>query len=258
MDNQITVIIHTHNEERSLEACIASAKLLASTIVVIDMESTDRTVEIARTAHIPVFSFPHSLYVEPSRYFGIQHAKSRWVFMLDADERITKEFAGEVKGVILTTSHTYFKIPRKNIFGGVQWLRHGGWWPDYTMGRLLNKESFIDWPKEIHSTPHMNGTCGELRTPFLHYFHGNLSSMVHKTLIYEDIEAGLLHGAQRPVRTATFFRKFVGELTRRLIFKAGFLDGTFGIIESVYQAFSKTITWILLFEKKFVSNNKLE
>ena len=117
MNSQITIIIHTYNEEKSLKACIASAKLLSNRIVVIDTESTDRTVEIARAADIPVFSFPHSLYVEPARNFGIQHAESKWVFILDADERITQEFVNEVLDVINTTQCTYFKIPRKNIFG---------------------------------------------------------------------------------------------------------------------------------------------
>ncbi|MFO0703157.1 MAG: hypothetical protein U0525_00315 [Patescibacteria group bacterium] len=51
-----------------------------------------------------------------------------------------------------------------------------------------------------------------------------------------------------------FFRKFYGEMWRRLIKQGGFMDGEFGILESLYQAFSKTITYLLLYEKKYVKS----
>ena len=40
------------------------------------------------------------------------------------------------------------------------------------------------------------------------------------------------------------------EYIRRQIKNLGFLDGPFGIIESIYQAFSKTITYLFLYEKQ--------
>lgn len=90
---------------------------------------------------------------------------------------------------------------------------------------------------------------GLLNNPILHYFHGDIGQMVNKTMVFEDIESELLFEAERPVYTLTFFRKFFGELFRRLILNKGFMDGTIGIIESFYQAYSKTITYLFLYEK---------
>ena len=73
--------------------------------------------------------------------------------------------------------------------------------------------------------------------------------LILQILVPEDIEADLLLKAGKQVKTLTFFRKFLGELYRRLIKNFGFLDGEIGIIESIYQAFSKTITYIYLYEK---------
>lgn len=255
MVDLVTVIINTYNEEKTIEACIESARLLSNCIVVVDMNSTDKTTQIVQSLEIPLYSFPHSRYVEPARNYGVQKAQTEWVFFLDADERITPEFAHEVINTISSTAHTYFKISRKNIFAGKHWLRHGGWWPDLTTGRLLKKSSFRSWPSEIHSTPLLNGTVGKLSTSFLHFFHGNLSSMVDKTLVYENIEADLLYKAGRNVTIALLFRKCFAEFFRRYLQKAGFLDGTYGVIESVYQAYSKAITWLFLFEKKLPSKN---
>ena len=139
-------------------------------------------------------------------------------------------------------------IYRKNIILG-KWLKHGGWWPDEQM-RLINREAFRLWPKNIHSTPQVEGKMGYLQEPFLHYFHGNLETMVKKTVLFENIESELLFKANKPASTLTFFRKYFGELWRRLIAKQGLFDGEIGIIESIYQAFSKTITYLFLYEKK--------
>ena len=258
----VSAIIQTYNEEKNIGACIDSARMFTDKIIVVDMQSTDKTVDLAKKMGAEVFSFPHSSYVEPAREFGIQKANTEWVFLLDTDERITKKVAKEILYLIEKTESveeersdgrtesvkTHYKIPRKNIFGHLKWLKYGGWWPDYQI-RLINKKSFKSWSKEIHSTPVITGETGYLQNPIEHYFHGDLESMVEKTIIFEDIESSLLFKASKKVKTSTFFRKFLGELYRRLIRSFGFLDGEIGIIESIYQAFSKTITYIYLYEK---------
>jgi len=248
----ITVIIHTYNEEKNIADCITSVKLLTDKIILIDMESEDKTIEIAKNLKVTVFNFQiKSNYVEPAREFGIKKSETDWILILDADERITEELAKEIKQLLTINSSllTYFKIPRQNIFAGIKWLRHGGWWPDYQI-RLINKKYFVDWPKRIHSTPEIKGDFGYLENPLIHYFHGDLTSMVKKTVIFEDIESNLLLKAKKTSGTKTFFRKYLAELYRRLIKNSGFLDGPFGIIESIYQAFSKTITYLFLYEKQ--------
>lgn len=248
MKSTCTVIIHTRNEENNISACISSAFLLTKDIIIIDMESTDATVKIASQQEVLIYSFPHQHYVEPSRRFGIEKAKTDWVYILDADERMTSELADEIKYSIVHQTLTHYKIPRKNIFAGRKWLKYGGWYPDYQI-RLIQRTSLIRWESNIHSPPEINGICGILHNPFIHYFHPNLENMVEKTMMYESIESDLLFQAGKKANTLTFFRKFWGELCRRLIRHAGFLDGSFGIIESVYQAFSKTITYLFLYEK---------
>ena len=194
----ITVLIETYNEERNIAECIKSAQLLTQTVVVVDMKSTDRTVEIAKKMGTTIIPFDsHPLYVEPAREFGIRQIKTDWVMILDADERMTKELADEILYVIASEAKqskddkiTYYKIPRKNIFGAKKWLQHGAWWPDEQM-RLIKISAFKTWPSNIHSTPQIDGKMGHLTEPFLHYFHGDMQSMVEKTLIFEDIESGL-------------------------------------------------------------------
>lgn len=246
----ITVVINTYNEEHNIEECIASTRLVADSVIVIDMESTDKTVSLAKKAGARVHTFPFSSYVEPARNFGMQKAQgSDWVFILDADERITPQLSREIRKVIEFDEHTYFKVPRKEMFARKVWLKHGGWWPNHQT-RLIKYSAFVSWPTRIHGTPTIKGTLGYLTEPLLHYSKNDYASIVEKTIVFEDIESDLLYKAGRPVSTPTFFRKFAGELYRRLVKGRGYLDGGIGIIESVYQAFSKTITYLYLYEKK--------
>ncbi|NMB84220.1 glycosyltransferase family 2 protein [Candidatus Roizmanbacteria bacterium] len=251
MNPQITAIIHTRNEEDNIASCVKSARLLTDKIIVIDMQSQDKTVDLAKKLGCELYSFPFVQYVEPARKFAIEKAKTDWIFILDGDERITPALATEIKITVKNRRYTYYKVPRKNIFNGStgKWLKHGGWWPDYQT-RLISRSDFVDWPEQIHSTPKIKGDCGLLKQSLTHYFHGEISKMVDKTVVFEEIESELLFKAGRPAGTFIFFRKFFGELYRRLIGKIGFADGTAGIIESVYQAFSKTITYLYLYEKK--------
>lgn len=249
MKKNISVVITTYNEETHITECIESARLLADTILVLDMHSTDKTRENAQKAGGLVRLINYTKYVEPSREYAIRNAPTDWVYILDADERITPELANTIHNILPSTQNTHFTIPRKNIFGRTRWLKHGGWWPDQQM-RLIKKTALQTWPKTIHATPIIKGEKGYIAVPFIHYFHGNIAGMVTKTATYESIEADLLYQADRQVSVLIFFRKYFGELYRRLIQNVGFFDGKIGILEAIYQAYSKTITYLFLYEKK--------
>ncbi len=221
----ITVVLFAPKEDENIRECLESARLL-----------TDNIIQV----------FPDSSFVETVREAGIKQAKTDWVLILDADERLTEELADEIKKT--DDAAEYYKIPRKNIFGSEKWLKHGGWWPDYQT-RLINKKFFVAWPMRIHSTPIIKGQPEYLKNPIIHFFHGDLGKMVEKTIVFEDIESDLLFKAGKQANTSTFFRKYFAELARRMFKNLGFLDGTIGVIESIYQAFSKTITYLFLYEK---------
>ncbi len=254
MTNCLTIIVFTYNNEKEIADLIDNARTLTKNILVFDLQSNDKTIKIVKEKKVDYYIFSPVAYVELARQEAIKIANSPWVLILDADERLTPELAKEIKEAIQSENYTYYKIPRKNIFINL-WLKYGGWWHDYQI-RLINKKYFVEWPKTIHSTPVIKGNGGYLKNPLLHYFHGDLHQMVEKTAKFEDIESTLLFQANRFVNTLTFFRKFAGELWRRMFKNLGFLDGIWGIIESIYQAFSKTITYLFLYEKKYCQSEE--
>lgn len=251
----ITVVLTVYNEQHHIKECIENARNLTSSIIVVDTESTDDSVKIARSLNVPVYSHPYKKYVEPSRNYAISKVRTEWFFIIDADERFSPELIKEIKQTIQTTDKTHFTITKKNIFAGTWPLKYGGWQGD-SMIRMIKTDAFVNWPVAIHSTPKIHGELGHLQALLDHHFHPNLENMVNKTAIYENMEAKLLHKARRAVSTTIFFRKFFGELYRRLIKWQGYKDGAPGVIESVYQAYSKTVTYLYLYEKYYRSHEK--
>lgn len=248
---KISVNIIVRNEEEKIKECLLSARLIADEIVLVDMESDDKTVAIAKKYADKIYSYPQVGYVEPARNFGIKKCSGDWVFVLDADERLTPELANEIIATLPKTPEQLgaFAIPRANYNFGV-WLKHGGWWPDYQV-RLLRKKSFILWPEAIHSFPKFKGEQGMLKNPFKHLANENIEGMVEKTINYSQKEANLLFaGGEKRVSALALVKKMLAEFFRRGIKKKGVLDKTAGIIQGIYQAFAVMCTYIFLWEKQ--------
>ena len=91
---KLSVVIITKNEEKNIKACLESVKW-ADEIIVVDAESDDRTVEIAKQYTDKVFVKPWSGF-GPQKNWGISKAQHEWIFILDADERVTPELKEEI------------------------------------------------------------------------------------------------------------------------------------------------------------------
>ena len=87
---RISVVINTYNAEKHLEKVLDSVKQFDE-IVICDMYSTDKTLEIARKYNCRIVYYKKEPFVEPARNFAIQSASYEWVLLVDADEVISDE-----------------------------------------------------------------------------------------------------------------------------------------------------------------------
>ena len=85
----VTAIVITKNEADAIADALASLSW-ADEIIVVDAESTDDTVAIARQFTERVYVRPWNGYVDQKNHAALL-ATHDWIFSLDADERVTEE-----------------------------------------------------------------------------------------------------------------------------------------------------------------------
>lgn len=249
---KISAIILAGNAENLIKDCLESLSWVDE-ILVINTGSTDKTVNIAKKFKAQVFTAPKGNFSD-WRNFGAKKAEGDWLFYVDVDERVTPLLRKEIQKVISKPKNQAYAIPRKNILLGHE-MKHGGWWPDYVL-RLMRKESLKGWKGELHEQPEIKGSVGKLKNPLTHFTHRNLFEMVEKTNKWSEIEARLLFESGHPKMVWwRFLSVAFREFWYRAIRERGFLDGPVGIIEIIYQMYSRMITYAKLWEMQLKTQN---
>ncbi len=244
----LSVIFLTKNDEEVIEAGLASVKDLADELIVVDSGSTDRTVEIARKKGAKIIEHVFRNFAD-QRNFAIEKAYGDWVLFLDSDEQATPAFVSEVKSALNNFDQGsdiggYF-IARKTFYFDKDWgmVDH--------VQRLFRRNKFIEWKGVVHETPVIKGTFEHITEPVLHFTHRNLSQMLSKTNMWSEYEADLRLRVRHPVMTPLrFIRVMATGFLHSYVGDHGYKNGTEGVIEAVYQAFSMFVTYAKLWEKQ--------
>ncbi|HVZ67430.1 MAG TPA: glycosyltransferase family 2 protein [Patescibacteria group bacterium] len=246
----ISLLIITKNEEDVIEDAIKSAKGFADEIIVVD-DSTDKTPEIARKLGARVIENKFKDFSD-QRNLAASAAKHAWLFYLDADERLTPEIIKEIKDLLdlydLTFEEMGFWVKRKTFYFGRDWHFED------KVQRFFRKDKFKGWQGVVHETPEVEGKLGLIKNPILHYTHRNLSQMIAKTNEWSEYEAELRLKAHHPKMTWWRFpRVMIPAFFGSYFGGGGYKNGTPGLVEAIYQAFSMFITYGKLWEKQKAS-----
>src|SRR5437773_1231630 len=134
----VSAIVVCFNEEQNIADCLESLTW-CDEIVVVDSFSTDRTVEICRRYTDRVIQREWAGYRD-QKAFAHSQATRAWVFLVDADERVTPELKDEIRESLLQNGDTYaaYAVPRL-VYYLKHWWRRGGWYPDYDV-RLFRRD----------------------------------------------------------------------------------------------------------------------
>ena len=230
----ISAVVLTKNEEKNLQDCLGSIKW-CDEILVIDDNSTDKTIEIAKKYGARVFIRSLNNSFAQQRNFGLKKAKGEWVLFLDADERISKEFKKEILKIIDSGSNIKGFYFRRNDFFGNRWLKHG----ETARVRLLRlaKKDDGQWEREIHEVWMIKGRTAELKNRLLHYPHTTISDFLKTVNFYSTLHARSLK--KEGVKAGLFRLIFnpVGKFFQSYILRLGFLDGMPGLITALMMSF---------------------
>jgi glycosyltransferase involved in cell wall biosynthesis len=190
----LSVVLATFNEENNLAACLDSVRDLANEIIIVDGQSTDKTVEIAKKYGAKVVVTKNLPNFHINKQKAIDLATKDWILQLDADERVSRELAQEIKEKIgnwkfeIRNSVNGYWMPRKNLFLG-RFLMKGGQYPDYTL-RLYRKGKGRLPQVHVHEQAEVVGKVGYLKNALLHYPYKNFAQYLEKWNKYNNLLAG--------------------------------------------------------------------
>lgn len=242
---KISALVLTKNEQSMIGECLSQLDFVDE-IIILDQDSTDRTIAIAKKYTGKIFKTKLDAF-DQNRNILKDLARGQWLLYLDADERLEKESVSEIEEAIESDSFAAYHFPRKNIILG-KWLKYGGWWPDF-VPRLFKKDKLRGWYGQVHESPKVDGPFGYFKTPIVHLTARSTSQMLEKTTKWAKIEAELFQKANYPQVTITKVAKSaIVEFLRRYLAKRGYLDGTVGLIEAIYQSFHQAVVLTYLWE----------
>jgi glycosyltransferase involved in cell wall biosynthesis len=237
----LTVLIPCKNESRQIEACIASARLLGGEILVADSGSTDGTLDIvARMPDCRLIQRPFITYAD-FKNWAIPQASHSWVFVLDADERVTPELADEVRRTLAgNPNHIHaYRIKRRTFFLGYE-ARFGPWLNDGPH-RLFRRDKCRYGKCRVHEELVVEKRRrGSLRNKLLHYTVNTYDEYFTKYVNYTRY--GAADRWDQGERTS-LVKMFICPMFRFLwlyFARGGFLDGAIGVHTCMLQAFFVT------------------
>lgn len=241
---KLSAIVITKNEEKNIRDCLDSVEF-ADEIIVIDSNSTDKTVELAGKEGVKVYQAEKRNF-SFIRNMGRDLAEGEWLFYLDADERVSKDLAKEIINAVNCKSTTAaYRIVRQNYYFSKRWPK------EEEMVRLMKKNSLVGWQGILHESPKVKGEVGKLKSPLIHFTHNNLTDMVNKTNDWSNIEAELRFNIRHPkIVPWRIVRVMLTSFWQSYIQDGGFRAGTIGLIESIYQSFSMFVTYAKLWERQ--------
>jgi glycosyltransferase involved in cell wall biosynthesis len=238
---KITAIIPAGDEAHQIAEAVRTVLWADEVYVVVDSASADGTGEAARAAAPGVRVETHDYgYSAAQKNWAIPRATHPWIFLLDADERVTPDLREEVLALMARgPEKDAYQVRRRNLYFG-RVMRHGGWQTDKVI-RLFKRECRYG-DRRVHAEVEGHGSLGELRSPILHDTFKDWPSYLLKLDRYttwgalQDFKDGKRAGFGSVVLRP------MGRFLKQYVVRLGFMDGIPGAIAAflgVYGVFLK-------------------
>ena len=208
----IEVMIPTFNEASHIAETVRNARQLGP-VYVLDSFSTDGTQQIARDAGATVVEHKFENYSRQKNW-GLENLpfRGKWVFILDADERLTPELITEVRRTAADpNAASGYYVNRVVVMMGRQ-IRHGGAFPSWNL-RFFKRGACRYEDRSVHEHMLCDGPTAYMDRLMLHIRRESISEYLSKHIRYADMESNewvkLATGGDGSARAGRLFRNLL-------------------------------------------------
>lgn len=243
----ISVVMSAYNEAAVIRDCLESVTAWAAEIVVVDCSSRDRTAAIAAEYTDRVITTTNKLMFNVNKNLAIDAATREWVLLLDPDERVTPELAGELQRISAQEDSPFagYWMPRRNFELG-RWIDAMG--PDRQLRFFRNGAARFPC-RHMHEMVQVDGAVGELSAPLLHFPRQELFAYVHKRNVNSEHRAVYLFEQGVPFRLRNLLFRPLLAFARQYLLKGGWREGVPGLIIAVSGAYATFLQDAKLWQK---------
>lgn len=231
----ISAVVLVKNQAKQLEECLLSLKW-CSEIIVIDDNSIDESVKIAKKHNAQVFTRSLDGDFSAQRNFGLSKVTNEWALFVDADEVVPPQLAKEIyqqTTQFLTTVNGFY-LKRKDVLWGKE-LKHGET-NHVKLLRMGRKEKGV-WEGKVHERWKILGETATFQNNLLHFPHPTVREFLFEINHYSTLRAMELKSQNKSVSFTTVLAYPIGKFFLNYFIRLGFLDGTRGIIIALMMSF---------------------
>ncbi len=252
MKQTLSVVLAVYNEEKNLARTLDSVKGWADEIVIVDGNSTDTTVAIAKQYTEKIIATDNKPMFHINKNIAIDAATADWVLQLDADEVVSEPLQKEiVETIARNPKENGFWMPRSNYFLG-HFLKKGGQYPDATI-RLYRKGTAHLPCKTVHEQAEVQGEVGVLQKDLLHFADPSFTRYLTRWNRYTTLEAQEMIAGKVSVAKPALLQYFVIKpfITFFSIFlrHRGYVDGFPGFIFALFSGIRFMVVYIKYWER---------
>ncbi len=253
---KITAIIPTFNEEIHIEKAINSVSF-ADEIIIIDSYSIDKTIELTKNKNLKNLKIVQRKFDDFSsqKNYAIDLAENKWIYILDADERVTSQVREEIlKAVENPKDFVGFYVRRTFFFMGKK-INYGGCQRDKVVRLFLKKFCKYDG-SPVHETIVTNGKLGFFKHKINHFSYKGYDHYISKMNHYATLRGRQLHSEGKKVNLFHIVIKPLARFVIHYFIRLGFLDGFAGFIFAKTQAYGVLTRYVKLWiMNKGISEN---
>ena len=251
---KLSVVLAIFNESANLARCLDSVKEIADEIVIVDGNSTDDSIKIAKRYTKNILSTTNKANFHINKQQAIDTATGELILQLDADEVVSMElteFILAIKHNPVQFNHiAAWWIPRKNYFLN-HWLKKGGQYPDPVIRLFWAGKAKLP-QEDVHEQMVVTGKIGWADGYLDHFSNPSLSDYFRKMNTYTSLKATQLADKKVSLsfyHIALFFCYYPLKTFFSLVVRhKGFLDGWPGILFSLLSSLHFPLQYLKLWE----------
>jgi len=245
----LSVIIITKNAAAYLAQVLNSVQELAQEIVLVDSGSTDATLRIAEDFGAKIYQTSSWPGFGPQKNYALSLATQAWVLALDADEVLSDDLKCSIRRALLKGTSAAYQLERISYFCGA-FIQHSGWRPDWVL-RLFPRTAAVFSADLVHEKVCLKEALPVQRLAGVlwHYSSPDFETVLNKINDYSSAGAKMCQQQGKSVSLLKAVARAFWTFIRVYLFKAGFLDGKYGLMlaianaEGVYYKYVKY--WLL-------------